>query len=781
MTKKSSSSSKRRRSASSRPSAPPLQPTHILWALGLLCLAIAILTGVGLFTEDRGVVVVWWLTLLQRGFGWGAYLFPLWLALLGAWIISQAVSRPLRVGWLRTVSLLVLTFCVLALSHLFSDEPLEAAAAGAGGGYAGYWISHALSQALGWLGCAVVLVMLCLLALLFVFNVSLDEVVRDLVALLGRLRTWLQDRIAAGRTRRQTRRARRQAAKQGRQLPLPEPDMSEDPLPPPVVAQPIAPQVAAKAPTQAPVFRDAQPPAGESPTPIAWQPWVMPRIDEMLAERSESATSVSDIRNNARVIEDTLRSLGVPVTVVEVNPGPVVTQYGLEPGYTERKDRNGNVRRVKVKVSRISALAQDLALALAASPIRIEAPVPGKGIVGLEVPNLQADVVGLRSVMTSDAFAEVGEPLTVALGRDVSGGAIVDDLATLPHLLIAGATGSGKSVCINALIACLLLRNSPDDLRLLMVDPKRVELSLYNGIPHLLAPVVVEAQRVVGVLNWLTREMERRYKQLSQMGVRNVTRYNERVALTGDTKMPNIVVFIDELADLMMVAPDKVEPSICRLAQMARATGIHLVIATQRPSVDVVTGLIKANFPARLAFAVTSQTDSRVILDVPGADKLLGKGDGLYMAPDSPKLERIQGCWVLDQELVRLVAFWKRQAEGRAAMDPVNLDEPAPDGSRLVQKAMWPDMAIPEEPEDDRDPMLAQARDLVIAGQRASVSWLQRRLRIGYTRAARLIDMLEEDGVIGPATGSSKPREVYHQPPSQETPPEGEGQPPAQA
>jgi len=780
MTKKSSRRSSKRRSASAKPAVPALQPTHILWALGLLCLAIAVLTGVGLFTEDRGVVVVWWLTLLQRGFGWGAYLFPLWLALLGAWIISHAVSRPLRIGWLRTVSLLILTFCVLALSHLFSHEPLEAAAAGTGGGYAGYWISHALSQALGWLGCAVVLVMLCLLALLFVFNVSLDEVVRDLVALLGRMRTWIQDRIAAGRARRQDRRARREAAKLGQQLPLPDPDISQDPVPAQAPAQPSASPIA-KPPSQAPVYRNAQPPAGVQPTPIAWQPWVMPLINEMLAERSESATSVSDLRSNARIIEDTLRSLGVPVTVVEVNPGPVVTQYGLEPGFTERKDRNGNVKRVKVKISRISALANDLALALAASPIRIEAPVPGKGIVGLEVPNRQADVVGLRSVMTSNTFAEVGEPLTVALGRDVSGAAIVDDLATLPHLLIAGATGSGKSVCINALIACLLLRNSPDDLRLLMVDPKRVELSLYNGIPHLLAPVVVEAQRVVGVLNWLTREMERRYKQLSQMGVRNVTRYNERVALTGDSKMPNIVVFIDELADLMMVAPDKVEPSICRLAQMARATGIHLVIATQRPSVDVVTGLIKANFPARLAFAVTSQTDSRVILDVPGADKLLGKGDGLYMAPDSPKLERIQGCWVSDQELVQLVAFWKRQAEGRAAMDPVNLDEPAPDGSRLVQKAMWPDMAIPEEPEDDRDPMLAQARDLVISAQRASVSWLQRRLRIGYTRSARLIDMLEADGVIGPATGSSKPREVYIQPPSEETPAEGESQPPAQA
>ena len=766
MTKRSSSRNSTKRRAKS-PSFR-LKRSHLLWTLGLLCLAIAVLTGMGLFTEDRGTLIVWWLSLLGRAFGWGAYIMPLGLALLGAWTISHAVGRPLSIGWLRTVGLLVLTFSVLALSHLFAKQPLEAAAAGQGGGYIGHWISHGLSQALGWLGTAIVLVLLCLLALLFVFHVSLDEVMRDLVTVLYRLRDWLQDRIVAGRARSAARRERRKVIATQGQLPLPEPQISDDPAKSPAQERKPIPSSPPRPATDSSVRRGPLTLDDPQPTPVAWQPWVMPAINEMLAERIESATSVSDIRNNARIIEETLRSLGVPVTVVEVNPGPVVTQYGLEPGYVERKDRNGNVKRVKVKVSRISALANDLALALAASPIRIEAPVPGKGIVGLEVPNRQADVVGLRGVMNSEAFAALDKPLTVALGRDVSGGAIVDDLTTLPHLLIAGATGSGKSICINSLIACLLMRNAPDDLRLLMVDPKRVELSLYNGIPHLLAPVVVEAQRVVGVLNWLTREMERRYKALAQLGVRNIQAYNERVALTGDAKMPFVVVFIDELADLMMVAPDQVEPSICRLAQMARATGIHLVIATQRPSVDVVTGLIKANFPARLAFAVTSQIDSRVILDVPGADKLLGKGDGLYMAPDSPKLARIQGCWVSDQELVRLVAFWKRQAEGRAAMAPVNLDEPGADGKNLVQKTMWPDMAVTEEPEDDRDPLLAQALEIVIAQQRASVSLLQRHMRIGYTRAARLIDMLEGDGVIGPATGSSKPREVYTQPPSEE-------------
>ena len=350
----------------------------------------------------------------------------------------------------------------------------------------------------------------------------------------------------------------------------------------------------------------------------------------------------------------------MPVAVVEVNPGPVVTQFGLEPGYVERQDRKGKVKRMKVQVAKIASLSNDIALALAASPIRIEAPVPGKGIVGIEVPNKETAMVGLRSVMESDEFRRQGQrSLMAAFGRDVSGLPVVDDLASLPHLLIAGATGSGKSVCINAIIACLLCRNTPEDLRLLMVDPKRVELSNYNGIPHLITPVVVEAGRVVGVLKWLAAEMDRRYQLFSDAGARNLESYNKKMIARGSPHLPNIVMFIDELADLMMVAPDEVERHICRIAQLSRATGIHLVIATQRPSVDVVTGLIKANFPARLSFLVSSQVDSRVILDTPGADKLLGSGDALYMAPDSPKLARIQGCYVSDGELERIISFWK--------------------------------------------------------------------------------------------------------------------------
>jgi len=378
-------------------------------------------------------------------------------------------------------------------------------------------------------------------------------------------------------------------------------------------------------------------------------------VQEIFDEGQEQELSEAEIRAKVRTIEETLQHFGVSARVVEVNQGPTVTQFGLEPGFIERRDAKGRlIGRHKVKVRRIQSLANDLALALAATSIRIEAPVPGRPMLGIEIPNDQKTTVTLRSVMESESFQRLDSRLRIALGIDVLGQAIVADLATMPHLLIAGTTGSGKSKCINALIACLLCGNTPDELRLIMIDPKRVELTGYNGIPHLLTPVVVEIERAAGTLKWVTREMDRRYEIFAKVGVRNIEGYNASAASRGDVPFPGIIVFIDELADLMMVAPDEVERSVCRIAQMARATGIHLVIATQRPSVDVVTGLIKANFPARIAFAVSTQIDSRVILDVPGAEQLLGRGDMLYMAPDANKLVRLQGCLVTDAEIERM-------------------------------------------------------------------------------------------------------------------------------
>jgi S-DNA-T family DNA segregation ATPase FtsK/SpoIIIE len=352
--------------------------------------------------------------------------------------------------------------------------------------------------------------------------------------------------------------------------------------------------------------------------------------------------------------------------------------------------------------------------------------------------------------MESEAFRKIDSRLRIALGQDVAGQPVAADLAQMPHLLIAGATGSGKSVCVNAITACLLLNNTPDDLRLVMVDPKMVELTSYNGIPHLLVPVVVEVERVVVTLKWVTQEMDRRYRLLSKVGARNIENYNEKLAAQGEQKMPYIVVLIDELADLMMVAPDEVERSICRIAQLARATGIHLVIATQRPSVDVVTGLIKANFPARISFAVTSQVDSRVIVDTTGAEKLLGRGDMLYMSSDSSKLVRLQGCFVSDAELQKLVGYWRG----------FRTTAPLPPGTSLVQQPLWEEMAAKEKEAAAKDELLDKAIEIVREQDRASVSFLQRKLRIGYQRASRLIDLLEEEGIIGPEEGTSRGRQV---------------------
>jgi S-DNA-T family DNA segregation ATPase FtsK/SpoIIIE len=463
---------------------------------------------------------------------------------------------------------------------------------------------------------------------------------------------------------------------------------------------------------------------------------------DLLDPASPQAYGDTDVRRKQQIIEETLESFGVPAQVTEVNQGPTVTQFGLDPGYIERRVAGGEVQRQRVRVGRIVSLADDLALALAAAPIRIEAPVPGRSVVGLEVPNEVVSLVSLRGVMESRHFKQMGCDLAIALGDDVSGHPAAVDLGLMPHLLIAGATGSGKSVCVNAIICCLLFNNSPDHLKMLMVDPKMVELTGYNEIPHLVAPVVVEVDQVVGALAWVTREMDERYKMFNQVGARNLADYNARMNRRKvKDPLPNLVVFIDELADLMLVAPDEVERHICRAAQMGRATGIHLVIATQRPSVDVVTGLIKANFPARISFAVTSQIDSRVILDQGGAEKLLGRGDMLFMSPQQSAPIRLQGCFVSDKEIDRLITFWKDQrpvAEQVPLFPPWAEDEVDLQADSKLQEAI----------------VVSQGRDTI------STSFIQRQLRIGFPRAARLIDQMEERGIVGPDEGGGRGRRV---------------------
>ncbi len=543
---------------------------------------------------------------------------------------------------------------------------------------------------------------------------------------------------------------------------------SQPPRPAPQPAPQSAPPSVPPRPAGSPA-RPGTPPRIEEATPPA-PSWRLPTID-LLNPPAPKSISDEELRQRAEIIEQTLSSFGAPGRVVEVNHGPVITQFGVEPDYID--GRAG--KRIKVKVGKISALADDLALVLAAPTIRIEAPVPGKGYVGIEVPNAEPSLVGLRDVMDTPEFRNLKAPLKLALGQDVSGQPIVADLPSMPHLLIAGTTGSGKSVCVNGIICTMLMTHTPDELKMIMVDPKRVELTNYNGIPHLMAPVVTELERIVGVLKWVQREMDDRYRRFAMVGARNITDYNARVErgqIEDAEKLPYILVIVDELADLMMLAPDETERVITRLAQMARATGIHIIISTQRPSVDVVTGLIKANFPSRIAFAVATGVDSRVILDMPGAEKLLGRGDMLFQAPDAPQPIRMQGVYVADEEIDRIVQFWREQAAERGIQPNVTrLDRLAmtggtsmpSDGSPGVsglpagqQKALLSD----EESDDVDDDLFDEAVELVRDMGKASISLLQRHLRIGYTRAARLIDIMEERGVIGPHEGGSKPRGV---------------------
>jgi len=495
--------------------------------------------------------------------------------------------------------------------------------------------------------------------------------------------------------------------------------------------------------------------------------WQLPSMD-VLADKPPPETGKADSAIRASVIEETLASFGVDAKVVQVNEGPTVTQFGIEPGWDiktrtvverdrdnkpildkdgHQKTRVDEVSRTRVRVQQITSLANDIALALAAPSIRIEAPVPGKPVLGIEVPNSSASLVTLRSVVQSTQFQKQSSKskLSIALGQSVAGEPIVADLARMPHLLIAGATGSGKSVCMNGIISCILMHASPAEVRFVMIDPKRVELSAFGKIPHLaFSNIVVEMDQVVGTLQAVIHEMEARYRKFAAIAVRNIDSYNRSSRAV--EKLPYWVVIIDELADLMMAAPFEVERQICRLAQLARATGIHLVVATQRPSVDVITGLIKANFPTRIAFAVSSQVDSRTILDMAGAEKLLGRGDMLYMAPDAAKPRRLQGVYVSDEEIERLVDFWTQDRFS---------DIERPTFDHLLDEAK-----AELEQEGATDEMFERAKELAFEHNRISTSLMQRRLRIGYPRAARLMDMLEEAGIVGPAEGGGS-REVF--------------------
>jgi len=709
--------------------------------LGIILALTGLLTLLSMLSPINGSLTGGWVAMLGMVFGWGMYLFPIGLLVAGVWLVLRNFERIPQLAFERLLGLILLYLGLLAITHSIEmlstgKKALELAQASGGGGYIGAATGGALVAAFGFGGAAIGLVCWLIIALALTLDVTIAEMLSGIWRNLLRFQDWIIETT--------------QEQRSDRTPVYPPPSTVPDRKPATTAAQsghgaqPVAQPATPNQPSasaQASTGQDNPPP-----------PWVLPPIDQILDQGGEVNYNDELDLQRARLIEETLSSFGAPSRVIEVNRGPTITQFGVEPDFVEM--RGG---RMRVRVGKIAALADDLALALSARTIRVQAPVPGKGFVGIEVPNDEVALVALRDLIESEAVKRLKSPLRIALGLNVSGNAVAADLSAMPHLLIAGATGSGKSVCVNSLICCLLVNNTPDDLRLVMIDPKRVELTGYNGTPHLLAPVVVDLERVVTVLQWVTREMDMRYRKLAEAGCRNIQEYNAKQTPRGEKKLPFLVVIVDELADLMMLAPDETERTITRLAQLARATGIHLVIATQRPSVDVVTGLIKANFPARIAFAVASGMDSRVILDQPGAERLLGRGDMLFQAPDSPAPVRLQGVFVSESEIQRLVAYWQSFA-GIAQLAPSAaggiVDAPL-SGTPLKQMPLWEEMEA-----EQGDPMMKEAIDLSRRQGRASISMLQRRLRIGYTRAARIIEAMEEKGIVGPPDPGTGTREI---------------------
>jgi S-DNA-T family DNA segregation ATPase FtsK/SpoIIIE len=644
--------------------------------------------------------------------GWAVYIVPVIFVYVAFEIFRAETNRLPFVMEFGTVMFLLF---ISGFFHLFLREPsdLQIAMTGVGGGVAGYSIDRVMLALLDTKTSGLVLLVLAFITSLFVMRISPLSVFRGLARLFRREQFNDENNRAV---------AERAAAMDHKSGAIGELKLNEG--------------VPTLASMRGRFKNAAEKPSEETQTAltIAQDPnWRFPSID--LLEKKQSPADAGDVKHNAQVIKDTLSEFSIDVEMEGANIGPKVTQYTLKPP-------------AGVKLTRITQLETNIALNLAASAIRIEAPIPGQRAVGIEVPNVKAADVRLYGVLNSNKWQQAGSPLSFAIGRDIAGEPMIGELDKMPHLLIAGATGSGKSVMINTLLSSLLYRNSPSDLKLILVDPKQVELTPYNDIPHLLTPVIVEPEKCISALKWAVNEMERRYSLLAEQKVRNIKGYNELKQPEGEG-MPYVVIVIDELADLMMMAARDVEALIVRLAQKARAVGIHLVLATQRPSVDVITGLIKANVPARIAFTVASQVDSRTILDQVGAEKLLGKGDMLLLTPELSKPKRIQGAFVDDPEVVKVTDHLRTQRPPE--YDPEIIAQP-------VQLNGKGGVVMDFDGGGDDD-MFKDAVRVVCESGKASASLLQRRLRVGYARAARLIETMEEQGIVGPADGA-RPRDV---------------------
>jgi DNA segregation ATPase FtsK/SpoIIIE, S-DNA-T family len=739
-------------------------PSHIYRSLfGLLLLVIGAVTLVALLFPREGILNGYVSSVLRPAFGQGAWLLAAVLIVAGAF-----VERAPRVGrgWgITTLGALVIFVGGLGMIHLIWGRGENRRALSEAGGAVGNALSTGLSDLLSPMGAFVILLGLVIAGLILLLNVTLAGLLRPLTAggqllataiaaparaLAGDAAERRAERAAAERTDTRSERAardteRRRAEQRDERYDQPSAEPSPAPLTSPApLSQTVwdAPAAGALARSSTAVAQLDREDIEVEPEPQVQRQWRLPSLDLLEASEPSPAGQRLDHARNIRIIEDKLRSFQIPASVTATNTGPVVTQYEVRPD-------------ARIKLSRIEALADDLAMALAARSIRIEAPIPGRDVVGIEIPNHSSELVGFRQLIEDAGMLDATSKLTFALGRDVSGKAYAVDLARMPHLLIAGATGSGKSVCVNALITSLLMRATPDELRLILIDLKRVELSAYRDLPHLATDeVIVEANDARRVLGNLVNEMEERYQTLARASERNIAAYNASQRRTPSEMMPHVVVVIDELADLMMREGRKVEDPVVKLAQKARAVGIHLVLATQRPSVNVVTGLIKANVPSRIAFAMASNVDSRTVLDAPGAEDLIGRGDMLYQPADLPRPVRLQGVFVSDPEVHAVTEAWRSQGSSRpmSALLESAADDDTMDGGQFAWLARQAE-----------DPFTARAAELVMETGRASTSMMQTKLKVGFNRATRLMDDLERFGIVGPldARNPAAPRQVY--------------------
>ena len=691
--------------------------------LGVILLAVSLMVISALLAPGfAGGALLGTVNFLRRWLGWGSVFVALAGLLVGMFLLRRRVGRSAPIHWGRVFALETAAFVMMALLTLLGGQSLDRAENGLDGGLVGWGLAELFTMAMEPLLAMLVASMLLVVLLAIGFNV-IGWISKAARYVLGDESAFGQrDQVGDGVV---------VAPVQGAESSTRKKKPARKPSPR------VAPEYRKR-------FR-VEPNHDERPERPEPRPEVLPSLDLLSTERA-SRPSESHINQRAGLIEQTLAEFGIPAKVIGFEVGPTVTQFAVEPGYIEKPGASEDeiAQQKKVRVSQISSLSRDLALALSAERLRIQAPVPGRPYLGIEVPNANSTIVHLRPILESNAFHKAKSPLAIALGRNVSGDPVVADLAAMPHLLIAGTTGSGKSVNIAALTTCLVMNNTPNELRLVMIDPKMVELIRFNGLPHLYGKVETDLERILGILHWVVIEMERRYKLLEESRSRNIDTYNRKMQRRKDGEtLPRIVVLVDELADLMMSAPDETEHNLVRLAQMARATGIHLVVATQRPSTDVVTGLIKANFPARMSFATASSIDSRVILDVSGAEHLLGNGDMLFLPPEAGKPIRVQGVLVTDRELEKVIKFWRKSYQ---------VEEEAPPWEQLLEK---------EAMLADRDDLIEEAIKLIRQTQKASTSMLQRQLRVGYPRAARLMDELEDLGVVGPSRGSGRERDVY--------------------